>query len=61
MYRAFGRPILLGSTFRYLADLLGFAGPLCIYGIVKYLNQGEKAETQEEQVGVCQKEQSLWS
>ncbi|XP_043943727.1 ATP-binding cassette sub-family C member 9 isoform X1 [Protopterus annectens] len=34
MYRAFGRPILLSSMFRYLADLLGFAGPLCIYGIV---------------------------
>uniref|UniRef100_A0A665UVT8 ATP-binding cassette, sub-family C (CFTR/MRP), member 9 n=1 Tax=Echeneis naucrates TaxID=173247 RepID=A0A665UVT8_ECHNA len=39
MYRAFGRPILLSSTFRYLADLLGFAGPLCISGIVKYLKQ----------------------
>ncbi|KAJ8374071.1 hypothetical protein SKAU_G00046510 [Synaphobranchus kaupii] len=37
MYRAFGRPILLSSTFRYLADLLGFAGPLCISGIVKQL------------------------
>ncbi|XP_056280983.1 ATP-binding cassette sub-family C member 9 isoform X2 [Pseudoliparis swirei] len=36
MYRAFGRPILLSSAFRYLADLLGFAGPLCISGIVKY-------------------------
>ncbi|XP_053113746.1 ATP-binding cassette sub-family C member 9 isoform X2 [Hemicordylus capensis] len=34
MYSAFGRPILLSSTFRYLADLLGFAGPLCISGIV---------------------------
>ncbi|XP_063316786.1 ATP-binding cassette sub-family C member 9 isoform X1 [Pelmatolapia mariae] len=38
MYRAFGRPILLSSTFRYLADLLGFAGPLCISGIVEQLN-----------------------
>uniref|UniRef100_A0A3P8TTJ1 ATP-binding cassette, sub-family C (CFTR/MRP), member 9 n=1 Tax=Amphiprion percula TaxID=161767 RepID=A0A3P8TTJ1_AMPPE len=37
MYRAFGRPILLSSTFRYLADLLGFAGPLCISGIETYL------------------------
>ncbi|KAM9327438.1 LOW QUALITY PROTEIN: ATP-binding cassette sub-family C member 9 [Pholidichthys leucotaenia] len=37
MYRAFGRPILLSSTFRYLADLLGFAGPLCIAGIVEHL------------------------
>uniref|UniRef100_A0A669B445 ATP-binding cassette, sub-family C (CFTR/MRP), member 9 n=1 Tax=Oreochromis niloticus TaxID=8128 RepID=A0A669B445_ORENI len=36
MYRAFGRPILLSSTFRYLADLLGFAGPLCISGIVEH-------------------------
>ncbi|XP_036432874.1 ATP-binding cassette sub-family C member 9 isoform X1 [Colossoma macropomum] len=37
MYRAFGRPILLSSTFRYMADLLGFAGPLCISGIVEHL------------------------
>uniref|UniRef100_A0A7N6BEA8 ATP-binding cassette, sub-family C (CFTR/MRP), member 9 n=1 Tax=Anabas testudineus TaxID=64144 RepID=A0A7N6BEA8_ANATE len=37
MYRAFGRPILLSSFFRCLADVLGFAGPLCISGIVKYL------------------------
>nr|XP_023647098.1 ATP-binding cassette sub-family C member 9-like [Paramormyrops kingsleyae] len=37
IYRAFGRAILLSSTFRYLADLLGFAGPLCILGIVKGL------------------------
>uniref|UniRef100_A0A3P8USD2 ATP-binding cassette, sub-family C (CFTR/MRP), member 9 n=1 Tax=Cynoglossus semilaevis TaxID=244447 RepID=A0A3P8USD2_CYNSE len=39
MYRAFGRAILLSSTFRYLADLLGFAGPLCISGIVKHMNE----------------------
>lgn len=45
MYRAFGRPILLSSTFRYLADLLGFAGPLCIYGIVQYLNADDEAPT----------------
>ncbi|KAA0720963.1 ATP-binding cassette sub-family C member 9 [Triplophysa tibetana] len=38
MYRAFGRPILLSSTFRFTADLLGFAGPLCISGIVDNLN-----------------------
>uniref|UniRef100_UPI0037E82AF3 ATP-binding cassette sub-family C member 9 isoform X5 n=1 Tax=Semicossyphus pulcher TaxID=241346 RepID=UPI0037E82AF3 len=38
MYRAFGRPILLSSTFRYLADLLGFVGPLCISGIVMYMD-----------------------
>ncbi|XP_057710540.1 ATP-binding cassette sub-family C member 9 isoform X3 [Corythoichthys intestinalis] len=41
MYRAFGRPILLSSTFRYLADVLGFAGPLCILGIVKNLTLEE--------------------
>uniref|UniRef100_A0A4W6CZZ7 ATP-binding cassette, sub-family C (CFTR/MRP), member 9 n=1 Tax=Lates calcarifer TaxID=8187 RepID=A0A4W6CZZ7_LATCA len=45
MYRAFGRPILLSSTFRYLADLLGFAGPLCISGIVKYLKEDGGSET----------------
>ncbi|XP_078276112.1 ATP-binding cassette sub-family C member 9-like [Rhinoraja longicauda] len=39
MYRAYGRPILLSSTFRYLADLLGFAGPLCIYKIVDHLKE----------------------
>ncbi|XP_029681721.1 ATP-binding cassette sub-family C member 9 isoform X3 [Takifugu rubripes] len=48
MYRAFGRPILLSSTFRYMADLLGFAGPLCIYGIVRYLNTEKTAENQEQ-------------
>ncbi|XP_045928666.1 ATP-binding cassette sub-family C member 9 isoform X2 [Micropterus dolomieu] len=45
MYRAFGRPILLSSTFRYLADLLGFAGPLCISGIVKYLKTDKDVAT----------------
>ncbi|XP_031714799.1 ATP-binding cassette sub-family C member 9 isoform X4 [Anarrhichthys ocellatus] len=48
MYRAFGRPILLSSTFRYLADLLGFAGPLCISGIVKYLNNSSVGPTAKE-------------
>lgn len=47
MYRAFGRPILLSSTFRYLADLLGFAGPLCISGIVEYLKVNEVATTNQ--------------
>ncbi|XP_041819463.1 ATP-binding cassette sub-family C member 9 [Chelmon rostratus] len=47
MYRAFGRPILLSSTFRYLADLLGFAGPLCISGIVKYLKTDDGVVTQD--------------
>ncbi|XP_077400462.1 ATP-binding cassette sub-family C member 9 isoform X2 [Vanacampus margaritifer] len=48
MYRAFGRPILLSSTFRYLADLLGFAGPLCISGIVQNLTlEGEGGATSD--------------
>lgn len=45
MYRAFGGPILLSSTFRYLADLLGFAGPLCISSIVAYLDHSRLPET----------------
>ncbi|KAM9823722.1 LOW QUALITY PROTEIN: ATP-binding cassette sub-family C member 9 [Neosynchiropus ocellatus] len=47
MYRAFGRPILLSSTFRYLADLLGFAGPLCISGIVEYLKSDVDSKASE--------------
>ncbi|XP_077957500.1 ATP-binding cassette sub-family C member 9 isoform X3 [Gasterosteus aculeatus] len=47
MHRAFGRPILLSSTFRYLADLLGFAGPLCISGIVKYMNTTDSSPRPE--------------
>uniref|UniRef100_A0A4W3JB13 ATP-binding cassette, sub-family C (CFTR/MRP), member 9 n=1 Tax=Callorhinchus milii TaxID=7868 RepID=A0A4W3JB13_CALMI len=39
IYRAYGRPIFLSSTFRYLADLLGFAGPLCIFKIVDHLSK----------------------
>lgn len=50
MYRAFGGPILLSSTFRYLADLLGFAGPLCISGIVAHLDNGSIPETNRTQV-----------
>ncbi|XP_072327881.1 ATP-binding cassette sub-family C member 9-like isoform X2 [Scyliorhinus torazame] len=42
MYRAYGRPIFLSSTFRYLADLLGFAGPLCIFKIVDHLSKTSK-------------------
>ncbi|KAK2859114.1 hypothetical protein Q5P01_003734 [Channa striata] len=49
MYRAFGRPILLSSTFRYLADLLGFAGPLCISGIVKYLKVDDEVATTDKE------------
>nr|XP_055046149.1 ATP-binding cassette sub-family C member 9 isoform X5 [Misgurnus anguillicaudatus] len=48
MYRAFGRPILLSSTFRYMADLLGFAGPLCISGIVEHLNRKTTVKTTSE-------------
>jgi hypothetical protein len=36
---AFGRHLVLSSTFRILADLLGFAGPLCIFGIVDHLGK----------------------
>ncbi|XP_041058370.1 ATP-binding cassette sub-family C member 9 isoform X3 [Carcharodon carcharias] len=45
MYRAYGRPIFLSSTFRYLADLLGFAGPLCIFKIVDHLNRPNKSNS----------------
>ncbi|XP_056443584.1 ATP-binding cassette sub-family C member 9-like [Gadus chalcogrammus] len=48
VYQAFGRPILLSSTFRYLADLLGFAGPLCIAGIVKNLKNGNNSALPKE-------------
>ncbi|XP_019753242.1 ATP-binding cassette sub-family C member 9 [Hippocampus comes] len=51
MYRAFGRPILLSSTFRYLADLLGFAGPLCISGIVKNLTLEESGRSAPNKTG----------
>ncbi|KFO18671.1 ATP-binding cassette sub-family C member 8 [Fukomys damarensis] len=37
--QAFGRRLVLSSTFRILADLLGFAGPLCIFGIVDHLGK----------------------
>ncbi|XP_051911524.1 ATP-binding cassette sub-family C member 9 isoform X2 [Hippocampus zosterae] len=50
MYRAFGRPILLSSTFRYLADLLGFAGPLCISGIVKNLTLEESGDAAPDKI-----------
>ncbi|XP_078076757.1 ATP-binding cassette sub-family C member 8 isoform X3 [Mustelus asterias] len=40
--QAFGHPIVLSSTFRILADLLGFAGPLCISGIVHHLSDEHK-------------------
>ncbi|XP_078405252.1 ATP-binding cassette sub-family C member 8 isoform X3 [Cetorhinus maximus] len=40
--QAFGHPIVLSSTFRILADLLGFAGPLCISGIVHHLSDENK-------------------
>lgn len=36
---SFGRRLVLSSTFRILADLLGFAGPLCIFGIVDHLGK----------------------
>uniref|UniRef100_A0A6Q2ZKD9 ATP-binding cassette, sub-family C (CFTR/MRP), member 8 n=1 Tax=Esox lucius TaxID=8010 RepID=A0A6Q2ZKD9_ESOLU len=36
---AFGRPLIISITFRFLADLLGFAGPLCISGIVHHISK----------------------
>ncbi|XP_069819873.1 ATP-binding cassette sub-family C member 9 isoform X2 [Dendropsophus ebraccatus] len=48
IYKAFGRPILLSSTFRYLADLLGFAGPLCISGIVQQLGATNETKTEQD-------------
>uniref|UniRef100_A0A673B843 ATP-binding cassette, sub-family C (CFTR/MRP), member 8 n=1 Tax=Sphaeramia orbicularis TaxID=375764 RepID=A0A673B843_9TELE len=39
MQKAFGRPLILSITFRFLADLLGFAGPLCISGIVHHISK----------------------
>ncbi|XP_067346643.1 ATP-binding cassette sub-family C member 9 isoform X2 [Channa argus] len=50
MYRAFGRPILLSSTFRYLADLLSFAGPLCIYEILKYLKANDEVAKTDQDI-----------
>ncbi|XP_018621028.2 ATP-binding cassette sub-family C member 8 isoform X1 [Scleropages formosus] len=40
--QAFGRPLMLSITFRFLADLLGFAGPLCISGIVHHISKENK-------------------
>uniref|UniRef100_A0A8C8HZM7 ATP-binding cassette, sub-family C (CFTR/MRP), member 8 n=1 Tax=Oncorhynchus tshawytscha TaxID=74940 RepID=A0A8C8HZM7_ONCTS len=37
--QAFGRPLIISITFRFLADLLGFAGPLCISGIVHHISK----------------------
>ncbi|XP_073709543.1 ATP-binding cassette sub-family C member 8 isoform X1 [Misgurnus anguillicaudatus] len=36
--QAFGGPLMLSITFRFVADLLGFAGPLCISGIVYHIS-----------------------
>ncbi|KAM4618404.1 ATP-binding cassette sub-family C member 8 isoform 2-T2 [Polymixia lowei] len=40
--RAFGKPLILSITFRFLADLLGFAGPLCISGIVHHISKDNR-------------------
>ncbi|XP_041651425.1 ATP-binding cassette sub-family C member 8 isoform X3 [Cheilinus undulatus] len=40
--KAFGRPLILSITFRFLADLLGFAGPLCISGIVHHISKDNR-------------------
>ncbi|XP_066298154.1 ATP-binding cassette sub-family C member 9-like isoform X3 [Branchiostoma lanceolatum] len=36
-FKAFGQSIVYSSIFRYIGDLLGFIGPLCVAGIVKFL------------------------
>ncbi|XP_078599462.1 ATP-binding cassette sub-family C member 9-like isoform X2 [Branchiostoma floridae x Branchiostoma japonicum] len=36
-FKAFGLSIVYSSIFRYIGDLLGFIGPLCVAGIVKFL------------------------
>ncbi|CAL8358703.1 unnamed protein product [Lota lota] len=41
--KAFGRPLILSITFRFLADLLGFAGPLCISGIVHHVSKDNRS------------------
>ncbi|KAM3856909.1 ATP-binding cassette sub-family C member 8 [Vipera latastei] len=48
----FGRPLALSSTFRILADLLGFAGPLCISGIVHVRKGNNTSHVQTEIMGV---------
>uniref|UniRef100_A0A3B3YPQ1 ATP-binding cassette, sub-family C (CFTR/MRP), member 8 n=1 Tax=Poecilia mexicana TaxID=48701 RepID=A0A3B3YPQ1_9TELE len=40
--KAFGRPLILSITFRIMADLLGFAGPLCISGIVHHISKDNR-------------------
>ncbi|KAG7279219.1 hypothetical protein CRUP_013611 [Coryphaenoides rupestris] len=40
--KAFGRPLILSITFRFLADLLGFVGPLCISGIVHHVSKDNR-------------------
>ncbi|XP_051546145.1 ATP-binding cassette sub-family C member 8-like isoform X1 [Myxocyprinus asiaticus] len=37
--QAFGKPLILSITYRFMADLLGFAGPLCISGIVHHISK----------------------
>ncbi|XP_077453513.1 ATP-binding cassette sub-family C member 8 [Stigmatopora argus] len=44
--KAFGRPLILSITFRFLADLLGFAGPLCVSGIVHHISKDNRTSRQ---------------
>uniref|UniRef100_A0A674ADY6 ATP-binding cassette, sub-family C (CFTR/MRP), member 8 n=1 Tax=Salmo trutta TaxID=8032 RepID=A0A674ADY6_SALTR len=46
--QAFGRPLIISITFRFLADLLGFAGPLCISGIQTRMLFGPKQKVHSE-------------
>ncbi|KAM4572682.1 ATP-binding cassette sub-family C member 8 isoform 1-T1 [Odontesthes bonariensis] len=40
--KAFGKRLILSITFRFLADLLGFVGPLCISGIVHHISKDNR-------------------
>uniref|UniRef100_A0AAQ4QHA0 ATP-binding cassette, sub-family C (CFTR/MRP), member 8 n=1 Tax=Gasterosteus aculeatus aculeatus TaxID=481459 RepID=A0AAQ4QHA0_GASAC len=52
--KAFGRPLILSITFRFLADLLGFAGPLCISGIVHHISKDN--HTIQQPVNACNRD-----
>ncbi|XP_039989869.1 ATP-binding cassette sub-family C member 8 isoform X2 [Xiphias gladius] len=52
--KAFGRPLILSITFRFLADLLGFAGPLCISGIVHHISKDNRTiQPPMRLLGIC--------
>ncbi|XP_046890754.1 ATP-binding cassette sub-family C member 8 isoform X2 [Hypomesus transpacificus] len=50
--QAFGGRLILSITFRFLADLLGFAGPLCISGIVHHISKDSSIQPQVRLLGI---------